>query len=360
MRLEELEVITYSLPFRERYVTARGELRARELVLIRLRGEGLEGLGETAALALRGGAGVAEIAREIEDVCWPTLSDGGFDPARIWSALARCRSRGASAPALAAVDIALHDLAGKAAGAPVWRLLGASAAEPVRCNATLPAANPAPLRAMAQRWAEDGFRTFKLKVGLVGDVTQVAAVRETLGPDARIRVDANGAWTLSEAVERLRAIARQTIEVAEEPVAGLGQLAQLRRRTRIPLAADESIVTTRDARGAVEQDACSLAAVKLAKVGGIAAAIDISDVIPVYLSSALEGPVAIAAACHTVQALPRLAATDGLAHGLATGRLFSETVGSGAVAEGDTLSVGDAPGLGVSLDEEALAARRLS
>ena len=67
MRLEELEVIRYSLPFREPYVTARGELRERDLVLVRIRGEGLEGLGETAALSLRGGPGTAQIAREIEE-----------------------------------------------------------------------------------------------------------------------------------------------------------------------------------------------------------------------------------------------------------------------------------------------------
>ena len=359
MRLEALEAIPYSLPFREPYVTARGRLTERELLLVRIRGEGLEGWGETAALSLRGGAGVAKLADEIERICRPVLTEGGFDPARIWSALARCRSRGASPPALAAVDIALHDLAGKAARQPVWRLLGASEARPVVCNATLPVANPATLQALVERWANAGFRTFKLKVGVAGDVAQVSRVRATLGPDPLIRIDANGAWGVDEAADQLRAIGRETIELAEEPVAGLEQMASLRPRTRVPLAADESVNTPREARSAVELDACSLATVKLAKVGGIAEALAVAAELPVYLSSALEGPVGIAAAAHTVQALPARAISERLAHGLATERLFSESIGRGVEARADELHLAEVPGLGVEIDEEALAARRL-
>lgn len=359
MRLEEIEVIPYSLPFREPYVTARGELRERQLLLVRIRAEGLTGLGETTALSLRGGASLGQIARELREVCWPALAEAPFDPARIWSALARCRGRGSSAQALAAIDIALHDLAGKAARTPVWRLLGAATASPVACNATLPAANPTMFRSLVERWAAQGFRTFKLKVGLPGEIAMVAAARQALGPDARLRLDANGAWSVADAAERLRLMARETIELAEEPVAGLLGMAQLRRRTRIPLAADESIVTARDAREAAQLEACSMASVKLAKVGGIGAALEVAAEIPVYLSSALEGPVGIAAAAHVVQALPPSSAALDLAHGLATERLFATSIGAGPVAEGDRLHLGDRPGLGVAVDEDALAARRL-
>ena len=358
IRLEALEVIPYSLPFREPYVSARGELRERELLLVRVRAEGTEGLGETTALSLRGGTSLAEIARELEEVCWPALGEAPFDPARVWSAIARCRGRGATPQALAAVDIALHDLAARVQGVPLWGLLGASSAKPVVCNATLPAANPTMFRALLERWAGEGFRSFKLKVGLPGDIALVTSARQLLGPDARLRLDANGAWSVDEAAERLRMLARQTIELAEEPVAGLQAMARLRKRTRIPLAADESIVTVRDAREAAELDACSVAAVKLAKVGGIAAALELADEIPVYLSSALEGPVGIAAAAHVVQALPARNAALGLAHGLATERLFAASIGAGPLFRGDELHLSDQPGLGVEVDADALAARR--
>jgi L-alanine-DL-glutamate epimerase-like enolase superfamily enzyme len=360
VRLEELDVIPYWLPFREPYVTARGELRERKLILVRIRGEGLQGLGETTALTLRGGVGIEAIASEIRDRCWPALLDGGVDPDRIWSAIARCRNRGASSQALAAVDIALHDLVGKASGKAVWALLGADQTADVICNATLPAANPAATRAMAEEWRAQGFRTFKLKVGLPGDVTQVATVRQTLGPEAAIRVDANGAWSVRDAAERLGALAQHDIELAEQPVGTFEQMVELRGRLRIRVAADESLVSLFDARRARELGACDVAAVKVAKVGGLGSALEIAEVIPSYLSSALEGPVGIAAAAHAVLALRARGGDAGVAHGLATERLFSASIGRGAVSEGDRLIVGESPGLGVEIDEEALAARRLN
>lgn len=359
MQLEELEVVPYSLPFRDPYVTARGELRERKLILVRIRGEGLEGLGETASLSLRGGASIDSIAAEIRDRCWPALLDGGVERERIWSAIARCRNRGASPEALAAVDIALHDLVGRATGEPVWRLLGASEAQPIACNATLPAANPAATRKLAEDWSSQGFRTFKLKVGLAGDVTQVATVRQELGPEIAIRVDANGAWGVEEAAGRLEALAKHDIELAEQPVGTFEQMVELRRRVDVRIAADESLVSPFDARRARELGACQVAAVKVAKVGGLGAVLDIAEVIPSYLSSALEGPVGIAAAAHAVQALRGTAGDAGVAHGLATERLFSLSIGEGVAAERDELIVGDGPGLGVEIDEEALAARRL-
>jgi len=85
----------------------------------------------------------------------------------------------------------------------------------------------------------------------------------------------------------------------------------------------------------------------------------IGEVIPSYLSSALEGPVGIAAAAHAVQALRSSGGDAGVAHGLATERLFSISVGNGLASQRDELIVGDGPGLGVELDEDALAARRL-
>ena len=359
VRLERLEVIPYSLPFRELYATASGQLTERELILVRIRAEGLEGLGETASLSLRGGPGVARIAREIEGVCWPALRDGGLDPGRIWSALARCRSRGAGPEATAAVDVALHDLAAKAAGVPLWRFLGGVSGDPVKCNATLPAANPATLRGLAERWLAEGFDTFKLKAGLPGDVAQVATVRELVGPEAKIRVDANGAWTVDEATRRLEAIARHDLELAEQPVNGLEELAEVRRRSGVRISADEDIAGTRDARRAYELRSCELANAKLAKVGGIAVTLEIAGLIPTYVSSALEGPVGIAAAAHAVQALPLRGTASEPAHGLATERLFSETVGRGLELVGHSLVLTDEPGLGVALDDAALAARRL-
>jgi O-succinylbenzoate synthase len=219
----------------------------------------------------------------------------------------------------------------------------------VRCNATLAAGEPAEIARQALAWAGLGFDVFKLKTGMHGDVDQVLAARAALGAGARLRVDANGSWTNEEAVARLDAMG--PLELAEEPVAGLEAMAALRARVPVPLAADESVASLEDAERADDLGACDVATVKIAKVGGPLAALAIARALPVYLSSALDGPVGIAAAAHVAQALP----DPGLAHGLATARLFTETIGRGAEIEGPLLHVPDSPGLGVDLDEEALA-----
>ena len=191
MRPASTEVVPFALPFREPYVTSRGTLQRREMVLLRVRDpDGVEGLGEAVPLSLRGGPGIESVVAELRD--W----DGGADIGHL------------SPPACCAVETALLDLRARAAGVPAWRELGAEGAEPVRCNATLTAGEPEAVAEQARSWAGEGFGTFKLKVGVPGDVGQVRAVREAVGDEARIRVDANGAWTPDLAIAELLAMNR--------------------------------------------------------------------------------------------------------------------------------------------------------
>ena len=350
VQIERLEVVPYALPFAEPYVTARGRLDRREMALVRIHANGLAGLGEAVPLSLRGGNTLAEIVADLERNA-VLLAGAEVDPAHWARPTARLLSA-ISPPAAAAIEVALLDLAGKAAGEPAWRLLGGRTSRAVRCNATLTAGAPGEVARQAIAWGERGFDTFKLKVGMDGDVEQVEAAREALGGKARLRVDANGSWTVEEAAARLAAMG--LLELAEEPVAGLDAMARLRAGAGPPLVADESIASLADAEHADDIGACDMTTVKLAKVGGPIAALAIGRVLPVYLSSALDGPVGIAAAAHLAQVLPDL----GVAHGLATSLLFSDTIGRGAELEGPLLHVSDAPGLGVTVDEDAI--RRLA
>jgi L-alanine-DL-glutamate epimerase-like enolase superfamily enzyme len=361
MLIERLETIPYALPFREPYVTARGELDRRELILVRLQSSGGPvGLGEAAPLALRGGPSLEQIDRELGEVCAPAVVGTKLTTSILSGLIETIRGRGVSAQALAAVDLALHDLAGKIEGEPVWRLLGAPRVTPVRCNATLVAGEPGSVAKAAEEWVEEGFRTLKLKVGVPDDLEQVAAVRERLGPGPRLRVDANGVWSPAEAIERLDTMARHALELAEQPAADLPGLVRVRRAVRPLVAADESVADPNDAERAVELGACDVATVKIAKVGGIAAGLEVAREIPVYLSSALDGPVGIAAAAHLAQVLPHAEPAAGLAHGLATGRLLEATIAArGPELTGDELRLPDEPGLGVEIDELALARYRL-
>jgi o-succinylbenzoate synthase len=348
MRIERVEVIPYALRFVERYQTARGHLDRRELALVRLHADGATGIGEAAPLALRGGTVLGEIISDLER-CIEALV-GTEVTSTVDAQLAACA--GAAPQARLAVEIATLDLIGRLTALPLWELLGAAAARPVECNATLSTGPPEVVAERALEWAALGFRTFKLKVGVPGDVDQVRAARSALGDEAHIRVDANGCWSVEAASERLAAMG--SVEVAEQPVATITEMAALKQRTDVPLAADEIVTDVAGAKAA--RGACDAATVKLAKVGSIAESRAIAETLPVYLSSALDGPVGIAAAAHVAQALPPVS----FAHGLATSLLFADTIADREcnLADGH-LAVPPGAGLGVRIDEAALARCRI-
>jgi muconate cycloisomerase len=334
----KFEVIPYALPFKEPYVTARGTLTRREMVLLRIRDEdGVEGLGEAVPLSLRGGVTLEAVVKELED-----LEDMRNVP------------EGLSRPALCAVTTALIDLKEKRDGDDAWHA-------PVRCNATLVSGEPAAVAAEAEAWAADGFETFKLKVGTGDDVAQVRAVREAVGEAARIRLDANAAWSLEEATEILAAVEPLGIELVEQPVETIAEASELAKRTRIWLAGDESIVTLEDAEKAIRADSFSVTGVKLSKVGGFELGREIAGRMRSYVASALDGPAGIAISRRLAEWLdsPRFA-EERLAHGLATQRLFAETIAATECRlEGDLLHEAEGDGLGVTIDEDSLRHHRL-
>ena len=352
VRISSVEVIPYALPFREPYVTARGRLEQRQMVLLRLVSQdGLTGLGEAVPLSMRGGVTLERVVGELELL--GELSE--LNEASLSGGVANL-----SPPARCAALTALMDLRGRRAAAEGHS--SAAPAQPVRCNATLVAGEPAAVAEEALLWGTAGFTTFKLKLGTGDDVAQVRAVREAVGPQARIRVDANAAWDVSEAKRTLAALEELDIELAEQPVATLEEAAEVAAATSIPLAGDESVESRADAELAASMGACALAGIKLSKVGGPEEAIEIAEVLPSYLSSALDGPVGIAAAAQVAQTLRESAPAGSLdlAHGLATQRLFAATVASVECELRDGMLHPPAgPGLGVEIDERALDLHRL-
>jgi o-succinylbenzoate synthase len=352
VRIASVEAIPYALPFREPYVTARGRLDRREMVLLRLRSDdGLRGLGEAVPLSLRGGTALARVVEELEGLG----ERESLDEAALTGEAAAL-----SPPARCAALTALMDLRGRRAATEAPSSPAGS--QPVPCNATLVAGEPASVAENAVRWAEDGFSTFKLKLGAGDDVGQVRAVREAIGPEARIRVDANGAWDVETAKRTLIAMERFDVELAEQPVPTMEGCAEVTAATAIPIACDESIESCADAERAVSIGACDMTGVKLSKVGGPEAAIEIAEVLPTYLSSALDGPVGIAAAAQVAQTLGEQPGGGSLdvAHGLATQRLFDSTIASVECEIRDgRLYPPKGPGLGVEIDEQALDAHRI-
>lgn len=328
------ELATLAIPFREPYVTAAGTVRARELLLLRLEDDdGAVGYGEAAPFEPYDGVSIDPVAAELRDGV-----QRGQTPLH--------------PQALAAEEMARLDLEARREGRSVCE----PGADAIPVNRTLTAGPPEEVAARAKEGLRAGYSCFKLKVGLPDDSDRVAAVREALGPWPALRLDANGAWGVDEAVERIGALADHDLELVEQPCRTLAELAEVRQRVQVPIAADEPVRSAREVRAAAELGACDAVSLKLASCGGVTATREAIRVarengLEPILSSTLDGPWGIAAALQ-VAAAEQLK----LACGLATLELFDARLARalGRPVAG-VLEVPAGPGLGVEVDEEALA-----
>jgi O-succinylbenzoate synthase len=160
-----------------------------------------------------------------------------------------------------------------------------------------------------------GYGCVKVKVGYPGDVDVVAAVRDAVGPAVALRVDANGAWDLDTAVARLGALSRYGIELAEQPVASIEDLAHVRRRVAVPVAADECVRSVADAQRVRALDAADAVVLKVQPLGGVRAALEVAEAagLPAIPTSMMETSVGIAAGLALAAALDDLPYACGLA-----------------------------------------------
>jgi L-Ala-D/L-Glu epimerase len=320
------------VPLRQPFVTATGVVAERELVVIRLEDdEGTPGWGEAAPLESYDGVSIDEV--------WAALADG--PPAR-----------DAPPQARTAWELSELDLQARRRDRP----LGSPGAEAIPVNMTLPAGPPAEVAVAARAALQAGYSCFKLKVGLPDDTDRVAAVRAELGSWPALRIDANGAWTVDEAVQRIQELSAFDLELVEQPCATLEELAAVRAQVEAPIAADEPIHTADDVREANRLGACDAVNIKLAGSGGFTHARDALRAaqeagMHAWLSSTLDGPWGISAALQ-------LAAQEHLtlACGLATLDLFDARLTKAVASPRQgLLAVPQGPGLGVNLTEADLA-----
>jgi o-succinylbenzoate synthase len=220
----------------------------------------------------------------------------------------------------------------------------------VPVNVTVPAVGPAQAHAIV---AGSGCRTAKVKVAEPGqppaaDIERVEAVRAAIGPGGKIRVDANGGWSVEQAHRMLNALARCDLEYAEQPCATLDELAELRRMVDVPLAADESIRRAADPLAVRAAGAADIVVLKAQPLGGVRSALELAEQcgLPVVVSSAVESSVGLAAGVALAAALPELR----YACGLATIGLLSADVTAEPLRESD----GELPVRAVAVDPEVL------
>jgi L-alanine-DL-glutamate epimerase-like enolase superfamily enzyme len=335
----ELSLERVELRFARPVETAYGSLRTRELIEVTLTGDdGLSGHGEAAPLEPYDGVLIERVLAALE--AYRAVVAAGA-PAGATTLLDACRAADDLPQALAAIDMALWDLGGKRAGRPVCELLSDRPAGAVTVNASVAVLDPEGAAHASAAAVAAGYSCVKLKVGVGDDLARVAAVREAIGPQPQLRLDANGAWSVDQAERMLGALSAYGLELVEEPVRGLAATRELRARVPVRIAIDETAASP----GALTARVADAVCLKISRCGGIggllaAASLVRSTGAEVYLSSTYDGPRGIAAALHAAAALAPLPAC-----GLATLGLFD--VPSALDGERGEIAVPSGPGLGV-------------
>lgn len=336
----EVRISERVLRFRTPMVTANGRLTERVVLELDLDdGSGVVGLGEAAPLESYDGVSLQRARRALE-AYRPVLERAGELPGA--QVLDGCRDLDPLPQALAAVDMALWDRAGKREGKPLCELLTDDPVWAVAVNATIGAVDPVAAAGAAAEYTRLGARTLKVKVASGDDGRRVAAVRAAAGPDVRLRLDANGAWGVDEAVQAIEALSPAGLELVEEPVHGLDALRAVRDRVAVRVAMDETAAEA----GALASGAADAVCLKLSRAGGISGLLAQASLVRAsgsepYLASSFDGPRGIAAALHAQAALQ-----CELACGLATLDWFEGYERLLPIAAG-SISVPRAPGLGV-------------
>ncbi|MBC6495373.1 o-succinylbenzoate synthase [Microbacterium sp. 4-7] len=234
-----------------------------------------------------------------------------------------------------------------------WKTQPEPLRERIGVNATIPAVEAAQVAEVLARFA--GCRTAKVKVAepgqtLADDIARVRAVREAMGPEGRIRVDANGLWNVDEAEHAVHALNEFDLEYVEQPCATVPELAELRTRVKymgIPVAADESIRKSSDPLAVAREKAADLLVIKAQPLGGITHALQIITAagLPVVVSSALDTAIGLSQGAALAAALPTLDYDCGLG----TASLFLDDVADLRPVDGSI------PAARVTPDPDALA-----
>jgi L-Ala-D/L-Glu epimerase len=372
VKITAVHVETLELRYAEPFVIASSALSAGPCDLVRVEtDEGLVGLGE----ACPGYEFTGETLWTVQDVIGEYLGPSvlGQDPfdleaiRRVWE---RELFTVGNQAARAGLEMALWDLQGKALGRPLCDLLGGRSRDGLVETVAFGWDTPEALARKTRALRAESITTFKIKVGDVPeqDEQRVAAVREAAGPGARITVDANqGWWDARTAIRAIKLLEPHGLEFVEQPVRmdDLEAARFVRERVDVPIALDESIRGPREALAAARAGACDMFVVKLMKTGGILDALKVNAIaeaagITIMMGNMGESSVGLAAHFHVNVALANAVHCDADLPWREGG--LERDLGAGLAAEVrdgvSTVLVPDGPGLGIVLDEDAVAAQR--
>lgn len=350
------------LPLTEPFVIAYGTFPDVPTVIVKLTAaDGTVGWGEATPDPIVTGEKVYGVADVLRRELIPAIL--GCDARNRETTLAELETRiGGNPSAKAAIDIALHDLLGRAWGVPVWALLGGRSKPHLTISRVVSIKEPNAMADDAVRHVRDGFATVKLKLGdatnPARDIARVEAVREAVGPDIGIKIDVNQGWkTPGVAIQTIRGILPLRPDYIEQPIlAGdLEGLAEVRRQTGAIVMVDEGVHGPREMLSVAQLRAADLVNIKLMKTGGLLAATRLNAIaetagIRAQVGTMVESSIASAAGLHLAMALGNVGTVE-----MGGPLMLAHDIGDvGSWYQRDRVIVHDEPGLGVSVDEAAL------
>ncbi len=318
MKITRVEVWRVSMQLIEPYSIAYETVDRAENIFVLLHTDGPhQGVGCAAPVEAVTGETVDDTERFLRDTGAGLLV--GRDPTRIAALAAIVRRHARSRPsARAAVDMALHDLLSRIAGLPLYRLLGAYRTR-IRTSVTIGIHGLDETVRRARARVDEGFSCLKIKGGLSAeeDSERVIAVRRAVGPRVSLRFDANQGYTVAQALAFLSAAAPADLELLEQPtlIAQPDALGEVSRNALIPVMADESVLSLRDAFFVARRELVDMINIKLMKTGGITEAMQINAVarsagVPTMVGCMDEAAVGVSAGLHFSLSRPNIRYAD--------------------------------------------------
>ena len=355
LKITDVEIFLFDIPLTSPFRIAIGEMKAANDLLIRIRtDQGVVGLGEACPFPPITGetqATNAAAAISIRDMLV------GEDPLAIDALLRKIGPLVHSNPsAVAAFDMALHDILGKVAGLPLFRLLGGTKNQ-FETDITTSLDTLENMTAESRKYADMGYKTLKVKVGLDPDedFARLSAIRAAVGRGVAIRIDANQGWTVPQAVYALRKMEPLAIEFCEQPVlaSDTAGLRAVRSQSPIAIMADEALFGPADAVKLIRAEACDSFNIKLMKAGGILNAIRIAHIADAanmrcMAGCMLESKLALTAAAHVVASQANIvyADLDG------NSEHVTDPIIDGMTVKAGVLTLPEKPGLGCDVDPD--------
>lgn len=357
MKITQTEIYKYSIPMKP-FTIATGTMDYAQNIFIRVHTDsGIIGVGECSAFPMIVGETQAtcyEMAREFARI-WK-----GKDPLDIENRIQELHQFTAfNATIKSAFDMALYDISARNRNQPLYQFLGGSKKE-LETDLTIGIDEPAAMAETARQFLAGGVRIIKIKLGKNArqDLERVKLIREAVGDEIVLRIDANQGWSFIDASFILPALAPYRIQFCEQPMRYWEDhlLPSLKKISPIPIMADESVFDHHDAERLVEADACTYMNIKFAKSGGIWEALKICEVcsrnhIPCMMGGMLESRVALSAFAHFATARDEIVFYDMdtclLGH-------LKDPVVNGVQFKGYFLELPQLPGIGADVDEAFL------